>query len=105
MLNPELLLNDITKFDKGKKARYHINGRGIPSVTELLSFIDSEGLIAWANRIGRQGQDNKEVADVVSSGARIRAATEQKRHNGSRSTVLCQRRGLQVPRRRVHTEP
>lgn len=62
MLNPELLLNDITKFDKGKKARYHINGRGIPSVTELLSFIDSEGLIAWANRIGRQGQDNKEVA-------------------------------------------
>ena len=62
MLNPELLLNDITKFDKGKKARYHINGRGIPSVTELLSFIDSEGLIAWANRIGRQGQDNKEIA-------------------------------------------
>lgn len=63
MLNAELLLNDITTFDKGKKARYHINGRGIPSVTELLSFIDSEGLIGWANRIGRQGLDNKEVAN------------------------------------------
>lgn len=63
MLNAELLLNDITTFDKGKKARYHINGRGIPSVTELLSFIDSEGLISWANRIGRQGLDNKDVAN------------------------------------------
>lgn len=63
MINAELLLNDITTFDKGKKARYHINGRGIPSVTELLSFIDSEGLIYWANKIGRQGLDNKEVAN------------------------------------------
>lgn len=63
MINAELLLNDITIFDKGKKARYHINGRGVPSVTELLSFIDSEGLIGWANRIGRQGLDNKEVAN------------------------------------------
>ena len=63
MFNAELLLNDITTFDKGKKARYHINGRGIPSVTELLSFIDSEGLIGWANRVGRQGLDNKEVAN------------------------------------------
>ena len=63
MLKPEELLDDITLFDKGKKARYHINGRGIPSVTELLSFIDTEGLISWANRIGRQGLDNKDVAN------------------------------------------
>lgn len=62
MLNPELLLNDITTFDKGKKARYHVNGRGIPSVTELLSFIDMDGLIGWANRVGRQGLDNREIA-------------------------------------------
>lgn len=63
MINPELLLNDITVFDKGKNARYRGNdGRGIPSVTELLSFIDSEGLIAWANRVGRQGLDNKDIA-------------------------------------------
>lgn len=61
MFKPESLLNDITVFNK-RRARYHINGRGIPSVTELLSFIDSEGLISWANRIGRQGMDNKEVA-------------------------------------------
>lgn len=65
MIKSELLLNDITTFDKGKKARYHINGRGIPSVTELLSFIDSEGLIRWANRIGRQGLDNKDVANTA----------------------------------------
>ena len=51
MLDPELLLNDITVFDKGRTARYKYNNRGIPSVTELLSFIDSEGLISWANRI------------------------------------------------------
>ena len=63
MLKPEELLDDITLFDKGKKARYHINGRGIPSVTELLSFIDTEGLINWANRIGRQGLDNKDIAN------------------------------------------
>jgi hypothetical protein len=61
MLNPELLLNDITVFDKGKYARYRYEGRGIPSVTELLSFIDSEGLVSWANKIGRQGIDNKDV--------------------------------------------
>ena len=61
MLDPELLLNDLTVFNK-RKARYTYNGRGIPSVTELLSFIDSEGLIGWANRIGRQGLDNREVA-------------------------------------------
>lgn len=63
MLEPEALLDDITLFDKGKKARYHINGRGIPSVTELLSFIDSEGLISWANRVGRQGLNNRDVAN------------------------------------------
>jgi hypothetical protein len=63
MLDPELLLNDITVFDKGKKARYRYEGRGIPSVTELLSFIDQEGLIRWANRIGRQGLDNADVAN------------------------------------------
>ena len=61
MLEPELLLNDITAFDKGKNARYRYKGRGIPSVTELLSFIDSEGLVSWANRIGRQGLDNRDV--------------------------------------------
>ena len=61
MLNPELLLNDITVFDKGKSARYRYQGRGVPSVTELLSFIDTEGLVGWANRIGRQGIDNRDV--------------------------------------------
>lgn len=61
MLVPDLLLNDLTIFDKGKTARYKYEGRGIPSVTELLSFIDTEGLIGWANRIGRQGIDNKDV--------------------------------------------
>jgi len=63
MLDPELLLNDITVFDKGKSARYKYKGRGIPSVTELLSFIDQEGLIGWANRVGRQGLDNKDIAN------------------------------------------
>ena len=63
MIKPEILLNDITTFDKGKTARYHINGRGIPSVTEILSFVDNDGLISWANRIGRQGLNNKDVTN------------------------------------------
>ena len=63
MFDPELLLNEVTVFDKGRKARYRYDGRGIPSVTELLSFIDQDGLIGWANRIGRQGLDNREVAN------------------------------------------
>ena len=74
MINPELLLNDVTLFDKGKKARYRINGRGIPSVTELLSFIDSEGLIYWANKIGREGKNNK---DVVTEAANFGTAIHE----------------------------
>lgn len=78
MLDPELLLNDITVFDKGKKARYRYEGRGIPSVTELLSFIDQEGLIGWANRIGRQGLDNREVAAKAAEfGTMVHESIEQ----------------------------
>ena len=33
----------------------------LPRVTKILSFIDSEGLIDWANRMGRCGKDNKEI--------------------------------------------
>lgn len=62
MLDPELFLNDLEVFNK-RKARYkNKDGRGIPSVTELLSYIDSDGLIAWANKVGRDGFDNKDIA-------------------------------------------
>lgn len=61
MLDSKLLLNDIAVFDHGKKSRYKYNGRGIPSVTELLSFIDSQGLINWANNIGLKGINNKDI--------------------------------------------
>lgn len=37
------------------------DGRYIPSVTELLSFIDSESLISWANWMGRKGRDTKDI--------------------------------------------
>ena len=47
------------------RARYYHKGNGIPSVTELLSFIDCQGLINWANVIGRKGLDNKEVAKTA----------------------------------------
>lgn len=79
MLDPELLLNDITKFDKGKRARYHNNnGLGIPSVTELLSFIDSEGLINWANAIGLKGQDIKEVvSNAAKFGTMVHESIEE----------------------------
>ena len=79
MIDPELLMNDVTLFDKGKKARYHLSdGRGIPSVTEILSFIDSEGLIAWANKIGREGKDNKVVAqEAADFGTMIHESIER----------------------------
>lgn len=78
MLDPELLLNDITVFDKGKSARYRYQGRGVPSVTELLSFIDMEGLVGWANRIGRQGLDNRDVASKAAEfGTMVHESIEQ----------------------------
>ena len=60
MIKPEDLLIDLESA-RIKSARYVNNGKNIPSVTELLSFIDSSGLINWANRIGRQGIDNQEI--------------------------------------------
>ena len=60
MIRPEDLLVDLEPACI-KSARYENNGKNIPSVTELLSFIDSAGLINWANRIGRQGIDNQQI--------------------------------------------
>ena len=60
MLKPELLLNDIEPIDL-EKARYTYQNRGIPSVTELLSFVDNQGLIDWANMIGRKGMNNQHI--------------------------------------------
>ena len=79
MLDPELFLKDLELFDKGKKARYHTkDGRGIPSVTELLSFIDSEGLVSWANRMGQQGLDNKVIAQQAADfGTMVHESVEQ----------------------------
>lgn len=49
-------------------SRYHnSNGMVIPSVTELLSFIDNESLIGWANWMGRQGRDTKEILNTAAS--------------------------------------
>lgn len=60
MLKPELLLNDLEQIDLSK-SRYTYKGKGIPSVTELLSFVDNQGLIDWANMIGRKGINNQHV--------------------------------------------
>ena len=60
MLKSELLLNDLEQIDLSK-SRYTYKGKGIPSVTELLSFVDNQGLIDWANMIGRKGINNKHV--------------------------------------------
>lgn len=60
MLKPELLLNDLDPLDL-ENNRYTYNNKGVPSVTELLSYIDNQGLIDWANMIGRKGINNKDI--------------------------------------------
>ena len=57
----EKIIDSIEPVGK-KRSRYEVGGRGIPSVTEILSYVDSQGLIDWANRIGLQGKNNKEYA-------------------------------------------
>ena len=54
------IMDSISPIDK-KQSRYEIDGVGIPSVTEILSFVDNQGLINWANAIGRKGQNNKDI--------------------------------------------
>lgn len=60
MIKPELLLNDLTPLDI-ENPRYTYNHKGVPSVTELLSYIDNQGLIDWANMIGRKGINNQNI--------------------------------------------
>ena len=60
MLKPELLLNDLNPLNL-EDSRYEYKNKGVPSVTELLSYIDNQGLINWANMIGRKGMNNQDV--------------------------------------------
>lgn len=77
MIRPEDLLIDLEPACI-KSARYVNNGKNIPSVTELLSFIDSSGLINWANRIGRQGIDNQEILKTAAKfGTNTHSAIEK----------------------------
>lgn len=57
----ERIIDSLTPINLSR-SRYTVGGRGIPSVTEILGFVDNQGLIDWANAIGRRGKDNKEVA-------------------------------------------
>ena len=42
MIDPKLFLNDISPIDHGDDSRYFYKDKGVPSVTELLSFIDNQ---------------------------------------------------------------
>ena len=77
MIDPKLFLNDISPIDHGDDSRYFYKDKGVPSVTELLSFIDNQGLIDWANMIGRKGQNNKDIVKrAAESGTNSHAAIE-----------------------------
>ena len=67
----DMMMDSLTPFHK-KRSRYEKGGRGIPSVTEILGYIDNQGLIDWANAIGRKGQNNK---DIAAKAARYGTAT------------------------------
>lgn len=60
MFDPKVFFDNLQVYNPSK-GRYEKDGIKIPSVTELLSYIDSEGLINWANAIGRQGMDNQSI--------------------------------------------
>ena len=61
MLKPELLLNDLNPLNLEDSRYEYKKIKGVPSVTELLSYIDNQGLINWANMIGRKGMNNQDV--------------------------------------------
>lgn len=44
-----------------KEPHYYYNSNPIPRVTEILSFIDNDYLIGWANHLGFKHQSYKEV--------------------------------------------
>ena len=67
----DMMMDSIAPFHK-KRSRYESGGKGVPSVTEILGYIDNQGLIDWANAIGRRGQNNK---DVAAKAARYGTAT------------------------------
>ena len=78
MLDPKTFLNDLEPYVFGNKYnRYEYKGYGIPSVTEILGFVDNQGLIDWANAIGRKGIDNKNVlANAAKYGTNTHSAIE-----------------------------
>lgn len=77
MIEPRLFLNDIQPIDHGNNSRYFHKDKGVPSVTELLSFIDSQGLINWANAVGRKGQNNQDIVKRAAEyGTNTHAAIE-----------------------------
>lgn len=39
----------------------------LPRITKILSFIDSEGLISWANAMGRKGMNNKTILEKAAA--------------------------------------
>lgn len=61
MLNNILEMIDDMTLSECKGRYTNCNGILIPSVTEILGFFDNEGLINWANGIGLQGIDNKNI--------------------------------------------
>lgn len=79
MIDPEILLNDITPgLNNPNYTRYTCNNHGVPSVTELLSFIDNQGLIDWANAVGRKGINNKKIlANAAQYGTNTHSAIEK----------------------------
>lgn len=77
MFKPESLLDQLTPFDSPRYSRYTYENHGVPSVTELLGFIDNQGLIDWANAVGRKGINNKNIlANAAQYGTNTHSAIE-----------------------------
>ena len=71
-MNNEDILKMIDSQMTIEDPHYTFNGIPVPRVTEILSFIDMESLIGWANYMGFQHKKHKDILDEA---ARIGSLT------------------------------
>ena len=63
----EDMLDNIDVEMKVKSSSYSFNGHTVPRVTEVLGFIDTQGLLGWANYMGLKRQKYSDIMNEASS--------------------------------------
>lgn len=63
----EQILDMIATPIKIKEPHYTFNGSPVPRVTEILGFIDTEGLLGWANYMGFKHRRYQDIMDEAAN--------------------------------------